>query len=456
MQRAVRLAGVLALFALLTLLGFWASLNAITVSFAYLFTILLVSTLGTLGEAVIASLVATACLSYFFFEPIFSFAISGFEDWAALIGFLSTALTVNQLSSVAKSQTRAALVRSREMEKLYLLSRAVLQTPALADIPDETIRKIRETFEFDSVIFRDSTSGVSYSAGPPTSVASSVTPVFLGTQQIGELSFRGDALTSSALQSLANLVAISLDRARMLETTMAANLVRKSDELKSTLLDAIAHEFKTPLTSIKAAASALRSGMTELPERAEFVAILDEEADRMESLVTDAIRMARIESGKLSLNKRETPVPQLVASSIAPLTSLFDGRVIQQDIDPHLAATADPELVQLVLRQVVDNALKYSPQGSPIAIHAKRRDNDVLITIANLGPGIPEAEQSRIFERYYRSADTRMQVPGTGIGLSIAREIMLAHGGQIWAESRPGEGSRFYLLLPAEEMEKVA
>ncbi len=372
------------------------------------------------------------------------------------MGFLSTALTVNKLSSVAKTQTRAAIRRSKEMEKLYLLSRSVLQAPASADVPDEIVKKVRETFEFDAVTFLDGVTGLRYSAGSGITDTSFVTPVFLGTKRIGELAFCGETLTPSALQSLANLVAISLDRARMMETAIAADLVRKSDELKSTLLDAIAHEFKTPLTSIKAAASALRSGMTELPERAEFVEILDEEADRMESLVTDAIRMARIESGKLRLNKREMPVPQLVASSIAPLTGLFDGRAIRQDIDSGLAANADPDLVQLALRQVMDNALKYSPQGSPIAIRAKRLDNDVLITIANSGPGIPETEQSRIFERYYRSAETRTQVPGTGIGLSIAREIMAAHGGRIWAESKPGEGSRFSLLFPAQEVEEIS
>ncbi len=280
--------------------------------------------------------------------------------------------------------------------------------------------------------------------------------VRLGADVIGSMVLRGLLPSDSALQALTNLVAIALERARMIEANTAANLIRKSDELKSTLLDAIAHEFKTPLTSIKAAASALRSGVDNSSARQEYIAIVDEEADRLEHLVTGAIQMARVEAGDLHLRNQELAVAEVVGAATASVHSLLEDRAIERKIEAGLTVTADPELLQLALRQVLENALKYSPAGTGIFITARQDHGDILLTIADQGPGIPESEQFRIFDRYYRLEKTRDQVPGTGIGLAIARDIMAAHGGRIWTESNPGEGARFLLLFPGSEKKKAA
>ena len=463
--------GVVAAIAALTYLAFPVSMNASTAGFSFLLAVLLVATFGTLSEAVVASVVAAVCLNYFFLPPLFRFSIASPQDWTALVVFLATAGIVSKLSSTAKSQTEAAVSRGLEMERLYTLSRSVLLNTATGSTAREVTLQIARVFDFTSVSLLERSTEIVFRAGtvdlpewddrlrtaalngtmftdPATGTLA--TSVRLGADVIGSLVLRGPSLSDSALQSLVNLVAIALERSRMLETTSAAELIRKNEELKSTLLDAIAHEFKTPLTSIKAAASALRSGVADPKSRQDLIEAIDEESDRMGRLVTDAIQMARIEAGQLRLERQDTQVRQIVEGALAALSGLFDGRSVTLRIGEDLLAHADAEMVQLAVKQVLDNALKYSPTNSPILVEGGERDEEVYITVFNEGPGIPDSEQHRIFERYYRSPETREQVPGTGIGLAIAREIMTAHGGRIWAESNPGQGSRVSLVLPAK------
>ena len=462
------LAGIVSLAAV-TFFGRLIPINATTAALAYLLVVLLVATYGPLPEAILASFAGALCLNYFFLTPLFRFSIADPQDWVALFVFLIVAVLVSELSSTARIQTQTAVSRGREMEQLYALSRAAL----LHTSPDTAARdvalEIARVFNFTGVsLYERSTEHISragpfdmpewddklrlaavsgtFSEDPLTStVAASVR---LGAEITGSLVLRGERLSDSAQQSLANLVAIALERARMQKSTTAAELVRKSEELKSTLLDAIAHEFKTPLTSIKAAASALRSGTASAAVRDEYIAIVDEESDRLEHLVTDAIKMARIEAGELKVVRLNIPVAEVVEQVVASLNYLLDGRTVVRNVPPQLEINADSELIQLALKQVIDNARKYSPSQSPITIEATLQDDEVLITVYNLGEGIEDGEQRRIFDRYYRSPSTRDQVSGTGIGLAIAREIVSAHEGKIWAESIPGEGSRIHMLLP--------
>jgi two-component system sensor histidine kinase KdpD len=278
-----------------------------------------------------------------------------------------------------------------------------------------------------------------------------VTSVRLGAQPIGSLGIHGVTLSDSALQGLSNLVAIGLERLRVQEAASKAEAARQSDELKSTLLDALAHEFKTPLTSIKAASTALLSSRALNPDQQrELVSIVDEETDRMSVLVTEAIQMARIEAGRVVLRRESHSVQELVESVLDKLRPAIADRKIDVNIAPSLPAVwVDGELIEVALRQLIDNAIKYSPPGSPVSLSAESKEDRVIVSVADRGPGIPEAEQSRIFEKFYRAEASRHQIPGAGLGLVIAREIIHAHGGEIWVDSKPGEGSIFQFSLPA-------
>jgi two-component system sensor histidine kinase KdpD len=277
-----------------------------------------------------------------------------------------------------------------------------------------------------------------------------VAAVTLGGHPIGSLALKGLNLSDGALQALLNLVAIALERVQTAEAANRAEAARQSEEFKSTLLDAIAHEFKTPLTSIKAASTSILAEPAHVsPEVHELVSIIDEEADRLSLLVTEAVRMAQIDAGKVRLQKAALTVKGLVSQVLNQFALLLEGRAVTIDLPETLPPVfADPELVSLALRQLVDNALKYSPPASPLRFTASAGEDDVTLCVTDFGPGIPERERERVFDKFYRRHALKGRVPGSGLGLYIAREIVRAHGGDLWVESADGIGSRFYLSLP--------
>jgi two-component system, OmpR family, sensor histidine kinase KdpD len=276
-----------------------------------------------------------------------------------------------------------------------------------------------------------------------------VTAIRLGTDPIGSLALAESSLSDGAMQGLANLVAIGIERARAYERASKAEAARQSDELKSTLLDAVAHEFITPLTSIKAASTALLSNMnTSMEDQRELLLTLDEEADRLSGLVTEAIQMARLESGKLHLNKQLCSAVEIVAGAVEPLRRALEGRPLEIEVSDTLPEfEADHELLQIALRQFIDNAVKYSPANRRIRIAATATDSQMTFTVEDEGPGIPEGERPKVFERFYRLAATRQSISGAGLGLAIAKDIAEAHGGTAWVNSDAPAGSAFHLSI---------
>jgi two-component system sensor histidine kinase KdpD len=264
------------------------------------------------------------------------------------------------------------------------------------------------------------------------------------------LAAKGIHISDSAVQALLNLVAIALERVRTEETTNKAEVARQSEEFKSTLLDAIAHEFKTPLTSIKAAStSLLANGEILRAEHRELLAIIDEETDRMSLLVTEAVKMAQIDAGKVKLDRSAVDIETLMESAVSGFRGRGDERILGIDrLDGTPKILVDPEMVSLALRQLIDNALKYSPPPSPILLRVDSEPGRVVIRIIDQGPGIAERDRERIFDKFYRRSSVRDKVPGSGLGLHIAREIVRAHGGDLWVEEGPSGGSQFCMSLP--------
>ena len=166
--------------------------------------------------------------------------------------------------------------------------------------------------------------------------------------------------------------------------------------------------------------------------------------------------MARIEAGRVVLRRESHSLQDLVESVLNKLRTVVEDRKVQVNIATGLPRVwVDGELIEVALRQLVDNALKYSPAGSPVSLAAEAKDGRVIVSVSDRGPGIPEAEQSRIFEKFYRAEASRHQIPGAGLGLVIAREIIHAHGGEIWVDSKPGEGSTFQFSLPSAAKESA-
>lgn len=452
------------------------SVNAITAGFAYLLDVLAIATAWGLIEAVLASTVAMLCFNYFFLPPVGQFTIADPQNWVALFSFLATALIASHVSDREKKQAAYAKSRQRETEQLYALSRFILLTEPSQPAGRQAARHIAEVFECRGVALYDAESREFFRGGPedlpdieaklkqaalngssPGDVAADevVAPIMLGGHPIGGLALKGLALSDGALQALLNLVAIALERVRTVEAASRAEAARQSEEFKSTLLDAIAHEFKTPLTSIKAGSTSILSDGAVSAQTRELATIIDEETDRLSLLVTEAVRMAQIDAGKIRLERESLDVGELLRRVIAHFESRAEGRELNLGIEPGVPHVfADRDLVGLALRQLIDNALKYSPPDSPINVTAGSEDGFVAIRVRDRGPGIPERERERVFDKFYRRQITKSYVPGSGLGLFIAREITRAHGGEIRIEGNPDAGSVFCVIFPVEERPK--
>ena len=473
----LRIVGVLASIAAVTFIGYRAGpVNATTAGFAYIVAILFIAAKWGFLEASLGSIAALLCLNFFFLPPVGTFTIADPQNWIALLAFLVTSFTASRLSAQARRRTLEALSREADMERLYALSRSILLMDPAQSVPRQLANHVAQSFGASAVALYDRETRTFYRSGaedfpltddqlnqaalhgdliPSEKSMTRITAIRLGAEPIGSLGIAGVELSPSALQGLANLVAIGLERARAQETASRAEAARRSDELKSTLLDAIAHEFKTPLTTIKAATTALLSDQQpQSAQQREYIAIMDEEAERLSGLVTEAIQMSRIEGGRVHLRRTNCSVRDLVTGVLDEMKSSLEGRRVVLKVLPEPGTVyVDRDLIALTLRQLLDNAVKYSPPGSPIAVSSEAQETSIVISVADRGPGIPEAEQSRVFEKFYRARDSGSKMPGAGLGLAIAYEIVQAHLGRIWVESTPGEGSIFHVSLPTPRAE---
>ena len=469
--------GVLGAIAGLTAIDFWLlNVNSATAAFTYLLLILILATRVGWQESIVASVAGMLAYNYFFLPPIGALTIADPQNWVALFTFLVTAIVSSHLSSSARQQAKEAGARQGELQRMYNFSRALMLGDSDRTLLQHAAQQISELFEWEDVRIHscegDSVYYATTAESPLTDallreVARSgtawrhqdgstlITPIQLGGHSLGSLGVAGKAQFSDvALNAIAQLIAIVMERARAQEAASRLETTRQNEQLKSTLLDALAHEFKTPLTSVKVATTTLLARPHNATER-EFLAIIDEEADRMTNLVSDAIELARIGSGPVTLHKESLAAGEIVYSVLSEFRALLEGRSLRVKIEHDLSPLwVDRKLTELVLRQLLNNALKYSLPGSPIGVSAElyNEGKSVLVQVANEGPGIPKAEQPFLFEKFYRGKDVRTRIAGTGMGLAISREVIQAHGGHIWVQSE-SEGVQFCFTLPAMTVE---
>jgi two-component system, OmpR family, sensor histidine kinase KdpD len=446
--------------------------NATTVGFAYLLCVLVIaSTFGFL-EASVASVAATIVFNFFFLPPTGTLTIADPQNWVALLSFLATSLIASQLSTKARRRELDAVERRRDVERLYSFGRSILLIDSTEPFPKQLSRKLAEAFELDAVALYDRRSGEIFRAGPVdfegmdsqlreaamqgTVFADPermrvITGVRLGTEPIGSLALQGSRMTDSVLQSIANLVAIGLERAKAQELGHEIEAARRSERLRTTLIDALAHELKTPLTSIRAATTALLTNADRTnPSAVRMLKIADEEAAHLEELIDNTLEMAHLDSDHIDLDMEVSDLGTVVQEVVESMKPAIGDRTLQVAYDSGLPAVRlDRRLIKLAIKQVLDNALKYSPSGTPISLRAHPLDGTVAIEVTDQGKGIPALEQSRIFERFYRSPSVEERIPGSGIGLSIAHQILQAHGGDLTVRSHPGK-TTFSLLLKGE------
>ncbi len=450
--------------------------NPTTVGFAYLLFILIVASTWGFVEACLASVLATLTFNFFFLPPVGEFTIADPQNWIALFTFLATSLIASRLSDKAKHRALDAVERQQDLERLYTFSRAILLMDAGGPLPKQLAQKLAEIFGLSAAVLYDRRGDEMYRAGPSdfdgledqlreaalsgTSFTDPernrvITAVRLGSEPIASLALQvaqpGTRMADSVLQGIANLVAIGLERAKAQDLTRQIEVARQSEQLRTTLIDAMAHEFKTPLTSIKAATTSLLADPGQSSHnRMELLTIADEEAEHLKELIDNAVDMARLDIAHIDVELEVSDLAEVVKEVVASMNTKFDGRPVEVECGERVPPLAfDRRLVKLAIKQLLDNALKYSPSGTPITIGMKCVHGNVALDVTNRGEGIPVQEQRRIFERFYRSPSVQHQAPGSGLGLSIAHRIAQAHNGDLTVTSQPGE-TTFRMTLPLE------
>jgi len=448
--------------------------NATTVGFAYLLLILLIASAWGFFEASVSSVLATLVFNFYFFPPIGTFTIADPQNWVALFSFLATSLIASRLSARAKARALEAIERRQDIERLYSFSRAILQMDCTARFPKQLIEKLIEIFNLEGVVLYERHSREFYRVGvsipnkieqhladavPGNSGIDNhhvVMNVSLGSEPIASMALRGAGMPEAVLQGMANLVAIGLERARAQDLAQQIEAARQSEQLRTTLIDAMAHEFKTPLTLIKATTTSLLANPDQPSEtRTEQLKTADEEAEHLRQLIDDAIEMARLDTAHIEVYPQISTLQETVHNVIASMQSEVEDHPVSVTCDQAVPPLAfDKRLIKLAIKQLVDNALKYSPSEKPVEIGMRADNGFVTMEITDFGQGIAEDEQARIFERFYRSPSVREQIPGSGLGLSIAHSIVQAHNGELSVTSQPGR-TTFRLRLPVLHKEVV-
>lgn len=459
--------GVLAVAAL-TWCAYNLHLNLPTSSSLYLLLVVVVALTAGFWEATVTSVVAMGCLDFFIIPPIFTLNVDDPQNWMALATFETAALIVSRLSVRVKNQARTEAKQRRSVETLYELSRRILFLDRGQTLGSGIVSLIHEVVRADAVALFDAAEARTYTTESCSrEIEELVRATYLrdrttetaplgrwarvlrlGTTSVGALVLQGAELDTLTVNAVASLTAIALERVRSFDRESRAEAGRQSEQLRASVLDALAHAFKTPLTAIRVASS----GLLETSNLAEgdkaLVTLIDDESERLNQLATSLLQMARIDASELRMHHDEVCVARLLADVVASCQEQLRGHPVQIDAGISLYVNGDTEMLATAILQFVDNAAKYSTPGSPILVSAVETEGEAVVSVHNQGPPIQIADRERIFERFYRSAGARHAAPGTGLGLSIVKKTAEAHRGRAWVVSEDGRGTTFFLAVP--------
>ncbi len=471
----VRFAVVLAIVLGITFLyrNALPEVNHTTVALSFLLAILAVSAVWGMTVSAFMSVASMLAFNYFFLPPVGTFTIVDPQNWVALFAFLVTAIVGSQLSGRIRKEADASNRRRREIERLYAFSQKLLGEGNVIQLLNAVPNHIVEAFEggaaslflaekqkfyrsgFANLQLEDERMRLAFSRDEPIIELAGgfcFAPIRLGARPIGSFGISGSAPSRQTLEAMGTLIGIAIERARAVEQLGKTEADRQGERLKSALLDSITHDFRTPLTSIKASVTGLLSERKpSAAQQQELLTIIDEECDRLNRLVEEAAEMSRLEAGEFELEPSAVPIQQLIEAALEHCRNALGSREVRVQVPPGLPPVrADLHRAKEVLIQLIDNANLYSPKDRPIVISAETNGNFILTSVADQGPGIEDLEQGMIFDKFYRGKDQRYLVQGTGMGLPIAKALVEAHGGSISVTSQLGHGSVFSFTLPVD------
>jgi two-component system sensor histidine kinase KdpD len=464
----IRIAAGIAAALFITWVAYRFHFNLSSATSIHLFLITAIALRWGFLEASIVSLLSVACLDYFFTQPLFNFYMTDTHDWLALATFESVALLVSRLSNQAIRHARDAEIHRSQLQKLYELSQNVLLLDQQKPVDQQLANLIRDTLQAKGVALWNAydlhlcTSGIceitedevrsTYFTGrneDNSLTATSRRVLRSGTRAIGSLVISGHSLDDASINATASLTAVAIERARSFSAESSAEAARQSEQLRSAVLDGLAHAFKTPLTTIRSSSSGLLEMDTLSGAEKRLVTLIDQHADHLNDLTTRLLRTARIDNADLKLKREQIDLTQLLQNSVeASAQDLGAHAVHLQARMQRSMVWADRQLLEMALFQLLDNAAKYGSPDSAITIDVREEPAETLISITNEGSFIPPHEREKIFMRFYRSPSSDRRASGTGIGLSVVKRITEAHQGRAWVSSGEHTGTTFFLTLP--------
>ncbi len=458
--------------------------NSTTAGMVFLVLVVWSATRAGRWLSVYIALLCALAFDYFFLLPYHTLWLAGGQEWVAMASFAASCVVVSRVAEVARRQTRHAVQRREDVERLYALSQEMMLYEDAGALIRDLPLAIGRIFALDAVAlyvwdqdrFYSSTTSVpaeveagmrrmaqghgatsATNAGSATSAGYHTTALMLGLRPVGVLGWRPAALSHEVAAAVSAQVAIVLARSMAIETSTRVEAAREGERLRTALIDSLTHELRTPLTSIRAAATTLLSG-GELDEagRTDLAAIIDEEAARLDLLIGAAVEMAEIDAHVVQVHAVPQHPRALLEQAVEELRRTLAGHKVEIAVegadDP---VWFDPHLMGRVLRHLLENAARYTPAGSRVRLSSRRSEGRLEFTVEDDGPGIDALDLPLIFEKFYRGKQGATVGKGSGMGLAIARAILAAHGGAIEVTSSPGKGTSFRFWVPLVERESA-
>jgi two-component system, OmpR family, sensor histidine kinase KdpD len=446
----------------------------------FILTVVLVGVRLGRGPAALAAILSVCAFDFFFVPPKFSFAVSDIQYLLTFFIMLAVGLITGQLTAGLRFQARVAAHREERAGSLYEIARdlsGAVQVAQVVKISDESIQR---TFRASAAVLLPDGSGRLIAHGGLAVEIGTAQWAFDNAKQAG---FGTDTLPGSdvlyiplrapyqargvlavkahnrrllripeqrqLLDTFAALIAIALERVHYVGVAQDALLKMESERLRNSLLAALSHDLRTPLTVLVGLADSLALTAPKLSDtQLETAAAIQNEARRMSTLVSNLLDMARIESGEVTLNPQWQPLEEVVGASLSAVRGILQGHVLSIDVPPQLPLVRfDAVLIERVLVNLLENAAKYTPIGSKITLAAEVVGDRLSVSVSDNGPGLPPGREEAVFQKFTRG-ERESATPGVGLGLAICRAIVEAHKGRIVATATRGGGATFSFTLP--------
>ncbi len=461
-------------------------LDPTNLTMLYLLGVVIIALQWGRGPAVLGASLGVVAFDFFFVPPQFTLAVEDTQYLLTFAGLLVVGMVISSLAGRAREQAQASRQREAFTAALYALSGDLAAASSVEGIAQAVARHVAATFSREVAVLlpREGRLQAVYQApgfpldenemavatwvyehGEPAGYGTDTLPAAkaryhpLKTAQAvrGVLAVRpattGEALTPDQRhlgEAFANQTALAIERTQLADVAKRIEVMRETERLQAALLDSISHDLRTPLASITGSLSSLADPGARLNEmqRRELLETAREQAEHMNRLVGNLLEMTRLEAGAFKLRLAPTDVQEFIGVALGRLGEALKGRAVTVDVAPSLPEVPiDLVLVTQVMANILDNAIKYSPPGSPIEIHARAAGPELQVEIADRGPGIPPSEVTHVFDKFYRVRRPG-DAGGVGLGLAISSGIIELHGGRIWAENRPGGGTVVTFALP--------